>query len=168
MEDVYVPTHFVLFNRPLRAILIDDQPWFVARDFGLLLGRRNPQSMLHTLDDDQRAQVILREGESHTAVEVISESATIALYYHYRNPQNRHLRRWLTHEVIPSLHGQIATASWKPRRVLMAWEGQRVSLLEWQGGLWAPLEDMPRFSVQADDLRRRSTRLGRWWRGPLN
>lgn len=44
MEDVYVPTHFIRFNRPLRAILIDDQPWFVARDFGFMLGRRNPEN----------------------------------------------------------------------------------------------------------------------------
>ena len=26
MEDIYTPTHFMRFNRPLRAILIDDQP----------------------------------------------------------------------------------------------------------------------------------------------
>ena len=57
-----------------------------------------------------------------------------------------------------------ATAAWKPRRVLMAWEGQRVSLLEWQGGLWVPLEELPRFSPLTDGLRRRSTLLGRWWR----
>ena len=97
-------------------------------------------------------------------MEVISESATFALYYRYRLPEHRNLRRWLSQEVIPLLRDQIATAAWKPRRVLMAWEGQRVSLLEWQGGLWAPLEELPRFSPQTDDLRRRGTLLGRWWR----
>lgn len=164
MEDIYTPTHFMRFNRPLRAILIDDQPWFVAADFGRLLGRRKPEGILQQLDDDQRARVILSHGDGCESVEVISESATFALYYRYRLPEHRNLRRWLSQEVIPLLRDQIATAAWKPRRVLMAWEGQRVSLLERQGGLWAPLEELPRFSPQTDDLRRRGTLLGRWWR----
>lgn len=163
MEDIYTPTHFIRDNRPLRAILIDDQPWFVACDFGRLIGRRKPEGILNLLDDDQRAQVAIRQGSSVETLEVISECATFAAYYRYRNPQNRHLRRWLTLEVIPTLRDQIATAAWKPRRVLMAWEGQRVSLLEWQCGLWAPVEEMPRFSAQADNLRKRGTLLHRWW-----
>lgn len=163
MEDIYVPTHFIRVNRPLRAILIDDQPWFVARDFGLLMGRRNPDGILHLLEDDQRALVTLRHGESCETTEVISESATYAAYYRYRNPENRNLRRWLSQEVIPTLRDQAATAAWKPRRVLMAWEGKRVSLLEWQGDLWAPLERMPRFSALDESLRQRGTLLRRWW-----
>ncbi|MCJ1883483.1 Bro-N domain-containing protein [Pseudomonas sp. LA21] len=164
MEDIYVPTHFIRFNRPLRAILIDDEPWFVARDFGLLMGRTKPEGILHLLDEDQRALVTLRQGDCYETQEVISESATYAAYYRYRHPENRQVRRWLTQEVIPTLRDQTATAAWKPRRVLMAWEGQRVSLLEWQGGLWVPLEELPRFSPLTDGLRRRSTLLGRWWR----
>lgn len=165
MEDIYTPTHFTRCNRPLRAVLIDDEPWFVAHDFGLLMGRRKPGALLQQLDDDQRARIVLQHAAGYETVDVISESATFAIYYRYRNPENRHLRRWLSREVIPTLRDQIVTAPWKPRRVLMAWERQRVSLLEWQGELWAPLEDMPRFSVQASDLRQRGTLLGRWWRG---
>ncbi|MEE9103115.1 hypothetical protein VXJ36_23155 [Pseudomonas nitroreducens] len=37
-------------------------------------------------------------------------------------------------------------------------------LLEWQCGLWVPLEELPRFSPLTDWLRRRSTLLGHWWR----
>jgi len=164
MEDIYTPTHFIRFNRPLRAILIDDEPWFVARDFARLIGRAKVEGLLHLLDDDQRALVTLHQGDSHETVEVISESATFAVYYRYRNPENRHLRRWLSQEVIPTLRDQTATAAWKPRRVLMAWEGRRVSLLEWQSGLWVPLEELPRFSALTDELRQRGTLLGRWWR----
>lgn len=38
------PTHLVTFqryHRPLRGLMIDNQPWFVARDIGLLMGHRN-------------------------------------------------------------------------------------------------------------------------------
>jgi prophage antirepressor-like protein len=162
MQDIYTPTHFTREHLPLRAILIDDQPWFVASDFGRLLGRRKAENILHRLEDDQRAEVILRHGEGFEWVEVISESATFAIYYRYRNPENRYLRRWLSQEVIPTLRDQASSANWKPRRVLMAWEGTRISLLEWQGELWAPVNEMPRFSVQADDLRQRGTLLRRW------
>ncbi len=123
---------------------VDDAPWFDARDFARLIGRKKVEGLL---DDDQRARVILRQGDSCESVEVIIKSATFAIYYRYRNPENHHLRRWLSREVIPSLRGQMATASLKPRRVLIAWDQQRVSLLKWQGELWAPLEQMPRFST---------------------
>ena len=96
MDDIYIPTHFIRFNRPLRAILIDDEPWFVARDFGLLMGRTKPEGILHLLDEDQRALVTLRQGDCYETQEVISESATYAAYYRYRHPENRQVRRWLT------------------------------------------------------------------------
>jgi len=166
MEDIYTPTHFIRANYPLRAVLIDDEPWFDARDFARLIGRAKVEGILNRLEDDQRARVLMRQGESCEYVEVISESATFALYYRYRHPENRSLRRWLSREVIPTLRDQTATASWKPRRVLMAWARQRVSLLEWQGELWAPVQDLPRFSAEDDNLRRRGTVLGRWWCQP--
>lgn len=92
-------------------LLIDGQPWFVAREFGLLMGRRNPEGILHLLEDDQRALVTLRHGESCETTEVISESATYAAYYRYRNPENRNLRRWLSQDVIPTLRDQAITAA---------------------------------------------------------
>ncbi|MFZ5957496.1 hypothetical protein ACOXVJ_08290 [Pseudomonas knackmussii] len=46
MHDAYTPTTFLRFNRPLRAVLIDDQPWFAARDFGRLMGQRPCSPML--------------------------------------------------------------------------------------------------------------------------
>ncbi|SDH71829.1 BRO-N domain-containing protein [Pseudomonas panipatensis] len=163
MHDAHTPTHFLRFNLPLRALLIDDQPWFVASDFCRLIGHRHPERIGRALDDDQRALVRLREGEGESPVEVLSESGAYAVFYRYRHPENRHLRRWLTQEVIPSLRGLAQADDGKPRRVLLAWEGTRVSLLEWQGGLWVPLEQLPRFSAQDASLRQRGSVLARWW-----
>ena len=86
---------------------------------------------------------------------LISESGLYKAFYRYQHPENRHLRRWLTQEVIPTLRDQVATAAWKPRRAFLSWEGARVSLLEWQGEWWVPLEQLPHFSRQVEEPARR-------------
>ncbi|MFZ5957497.1 hypothetical protein ACOXVJ_08295 [Pseudomonas knackmussii] len=57
--------------------------------------------------------------------------------------------------MIPTQRDQVATAAWKPRRAFLSWEGARVSLLEWQGEWWVPLEELPRFSRQVEEPARR-------------
>lgn len=162
MHDAYTPTTFLRFNRPLRAVLIDDQPWFAACDFGRLMGHRHPERIIRQLEDDQRREALLGHAGGAETTTLISESGLYKAFYRYQHPENRHLRRWLTQEVIPTLHDQLATAAWKPRRTLLSWEGARVSLLEWQGGLWVPLDELPRFSRQVDEPARKS--LGGWLR----
>ena len=46
--------------------------------------------------------------------------------------------------VIPSLRDQSVPDGQAPRRVMMSWQARRVMLLEWQGALWVPFEEMPR------------------------
>ena len=45
MHDAYTATTFLRHNRPLRGLLIDDQPWFVAHD---LARRATAQEYLKT------------------------------------------------------------------------------------------------------------------------
>ncbi|WP_238474283.1 hypothetical protein [Pseudomonas cavernicola] len=48
----------------------------------------------------------------------------------------------------------------------MTWDTRRISLLEWQGKLWIPLNELPHFS-QPDDNHQRPVRPGflpRWMR----
>ncbi|RJG10999.1 phage antirepressor [Pseudomonas cavernicola] len=167
MHEAFTPLIFHRYNRPLRGLMIDNQPWFAARDFGLLMGHRHPERICRLADDDQiRTVRFAQAGGGEEMVEVISESAAYRALCRFTHPENRNLRRWLTHEVIPTLRDARNPDIQAPRRTLMNWGTQRVSLLEWQGKLWIPLNELPDFS-QIDADRQQSARLGllqRWLR----
>lgn len=166
MEESYVPLLLMRHNRPLRGVMIDRQPWVCAKEFGLLMGHRHPQRICRLMDDDQVRTVIFRthQGDAEP-VQVLSESALYRALCRFSHPENRHLRRWLTHEALPALRDAWEHRAQEPKRTLMAWDRQRISLLEWQGDLWIALRDMPRFAPPpATGERSLRALLNRWWR----
>ncbi|WP_236214098.1 hypothetical protein [Metapseudomonas otitidis] len=51
--ECYIPTVFHRHHRALRALLIDDQVWFVAQDLGPLTNHRFDERLSRKLDPDQ-------------------------------------------------------------------------------------------------------------------
>ncbi|WP_271411601.1 BRO-N domain-containing protein [Pseudomonas sp. Q1-7] len=101
----YETRHFIRHGRLLRATLVGDEPWFAARDLGRLLGISANVRMNEGLDPDQWRSGLIKCGRGLAEEQMlISESGSYDLllrrFYH---PENRNLRRWLTHEVIPEL-----------------------------------------------------------------
>lgn len=165
MEESYVPLLLMRHNRPLRGVMIDRQPWVCAKEFGLLMGHRHPERICRLMDDDQVRTVTFctRHGDSES-VEVLSESGLYRVLCRFSHPENRSLRRWLTHEALPALRDAWEHRTQEPKRTLMAWDRQRISLLEWQGDLWIALRDMPRFAPPpATGERSLRALLNRWW-----
>ncbi|SDH71111.1 BRO-N domain-containing protein [Pseudomonas panipatensis] len=158
MEEVFEPTVFLRYHRSLRGILIDNQPWLVARELGYLIRERVEPFVIHRLDDDLRRQVRLITATGEETVWVINDFGTFHVLQRYRNPEHRELRQWLTGEVLPALRDQALLATDSPRRLLAKGEGRPVTLLDWQGQLWIALTQMPQ-------LMREERRGGRgWWR----
>ena len=166
MEDAYTPIALMRHNRPLRGVMIDRQPWVCAREFARLLGHRHPERICRLMDADQVRTVLfqLASGEVE-AVEVLSESGMYRALWRFSHPENRHLRRWLSHVALPALRDSGAGAEHEPSRCLMAWDNQQVNLLEWQGELWIALGELPRFHRQAQPAQHQpQSWLARWWR----
>lgn len=108
----YETRHFIRHGRLLRATLVGDEPWFAARDLGRLLGISSNVRMNEGLDPDQWRSGLIKCGRGLVEEQMlISESGGYDLllrrFYH---PENRNLRRWLTHEVIPELRAARAAA----------------------------------------------------------
>lgn len=168
MEDAYTPIVLMRHNRPLRGVMIDRQPWVCAREFARLLGHRHPERICRLIDADQVrvAQFQLASGQLE-AVEVLSESGIYRALWRFSHPENRHLRRWLSHVALPVLRDSEA-GDQEPSRCLMAWDNQQVSLLEWQGELWIALGELPRFHRHAQPAPRKlRSWLARWWQVAL-
>lgn len=86
---------------PLR-ILTDENggPWFVAKDVCDILGHSNVSMALDRLDDDERAKFNLgRQGETN----IVNEAGLYALVLGSRKPEAREFKRWVTHEVLPTI-----------------------------------------------------------------
>lgn len=84
------------------------EPWFVAKDVCDILGHSNVSMALDRLDDDERSKFNLgRQGETN----IVNEAGLYVLVLGSRKPEAHEFKRWVTHEVLPSIrrHGAYAT-----------------------------------------------------------
>ena len=91
-------------GQQIRTVLVNDEPWFVAVDVCAVLGIRNPRDAARSLDEDEvgTADVIDAMGRTQQTV-IISEPGLYALLARSRRPEARPFRRWVNHEVLPSV-----------------------------------------------------------------
>lgn len=96
-------------SSPVRTLTDEDnEPWFVAKDVCDILGHSNVSMALDRLDDDERAKFNLgRQGETN----IVNEAGLYGLVLGSRKPEAHKFKRWVTHEVLPSIrkHGIYAT-----------------------------------------------------------
>nr|UVM93950.1 MAG: antirepressor protein KilAC domain protein [Bacteriophage sp.] len=87
-------------------------PWFVAKDVCNILGLNNVGQALIRLDDDEKSSITLNDGTPGTPNKaIVSESGLYSLILASRKPEAHEFKRWVTHEVLPSIrkHGIYAT-----------------------------------------------------------
>lgn len=98
----------VFDGHQLRIIEKDGDPWFVASDVCKILELSNPSMAVNRLDEDERSKFNLgRQGETN----VVNEYGLYNLIIGSRKPEAKQFKRWITHEVIPSIrkHGAYMT-----------------------------------------------------------
>ncbi|HGY1126224.1 TPA: Bro-N domain-containing protein [Citrobacter freundii] len=92
-------------SHPVRVVMVDGHPWFVAFDVIKALRLTNPTMALKALDDDERAKFNLgRQGETN----IISESGLYTLILRCRDAVKHgttawRFRKWVTNEVLPAI-----------------------------------------------------------------
>lgn len=95
----------------VRTVVRNGEPWFVAADVCKALKIDNTAT--RRLDDDEKMTLRLTQGESNRTSEtnIINEPGLYSLVLGSRKPQAKAFKRWITHDVIPSIrkHGMYAT-----------------------------------------------------------
>ena len=106
-------TQFTYGDSSLRVVEIDSQPWFVAKDVCGILGLANMHSSLAALDEDEKGVHTMDTLGGNQEMTVISEPGLYSLILRSRKPEAKTFKRWVTHEVLPSIrrHGMYATES---------------------------------------------------------
>ncbi len=139
-----VSTVFSRHNLSLHALLHENQPWFCARDIGRLMGFHLSDRMVSKLDKDQHQVLWIDYYHQPEKQLMLSESGVYALLVYHYAPENRLLREWLTHQVVPALRdAQTSDDSDRPMLSLLDWPKMSLSMLHWQGEGWIRLRDMP-------------------------
>lgn len=94
-------------DKQVRTVLQGDEVWFVGKDVCEVLEIVNPTHAMKRLDDDERASFKL----GYSGVNIISESGLYSLVLGSRKKEAKQFKRWVTHEVLPSIrkHGAYMT-----------------------------------------------------------
>ncbi|WP_460147512.1 BRO-N domain-containing protein [Pseudomonas sp. S2_A02] len=163
MSDSHNPIVFTRHNLSLHALLLENQPWFCARDIGRLMGLHLSDRMVSKLDKDQRRVLWIEYFRQPEKQLMLSESGVYALLVYHYVPGNRLLREWLTHQVVPALRdAEQSENSDRPMLSLLDWPEMSLSLLHWQNEGWIRLRDMP--YLLNDQTQSRVNVSKPWWR----
>jgi prophage antirepressor-like protein len=87
----------------LRVVERKVQPWFVAKDVCDILELGNPRSSLALLDEDEKDVHSMDTPGGKQEMTIISEPGLYSLILRSRKPEAKAFKRWVTHEVIPSI-----------------------------------------------------------------
>ena len=85
----------------IRTITKDNEPWFVASDICRSLDLSNPTMAMQRIDDDEKAKFNL--GLSGGETNCVNEYGLYSLVLASRKREAKDFKRWITHEVIPSI-----------------------------------------------------------------
>jgi len=87
----------------VRTVLRDGEPWFVAVDVCRALDHSNSRMALKRLDDDEKGASSFYTPGGEQKMTIVNEPGLYALVMGSRKPEAKAFKRWITHEVIPSI-----------------------------------------------------------------
>ncbi len=87
----------------VRVVEMDSATWFVGSDVAAVLGHRDANAALRGLDEDEKGTHILRTPGGIQEVLIVSEAGVYQLVFTSRKPVAKRLKRWLAHDVIPTI-----------------------------------------------------------------
>lgn len=93
----------------IRTLTIKNEPWFVAMDICKALDIKNTTQAMSRLDDDE--VTMFNIGGLSGETNIINEFGLYNLVLASRKKEAKKFKRWITHEVLPSIrkHGAYAT-----------------------------------------------------------
>ena len=110
--------NFIFNGNEFRAILKDNQPWFIAKDVCDILGINNVSLAVNGrerinkegqkywsggLDDDEKLMLTVSISGQNREVLFVNEYGLYNLILKSHKPEAKQFKRWVTHEVIPSI-----------------------------------------------------------------
>ncbi|MFD7906782.1 Bro-N domain-containing protein [Kitasatospora sp. NPDC059747] len=149
-QMVLVRSSFPVTGQPIRVVMIDGQPWFVATDVCQVLDRRNPAQAVRALDSHQHRTVDMRAvtitktysydvsagqklySPANPFLRVVSEAGLYSLLMRSNKKSSKPFRDWVTSELLPSIRRgdtDIPTQQRRMAETLTEAIGQQVQII---------------------------------------
>ena len=100
MNDLQI---FVYSGEQLRTIQQPDGLWWVLRDVCQVLGLAEPHRVASRLDDDEKGRTQMTTPGGTQGVTIINEPGLYSVILRSDKPEAKAFKRWVTHEVLPSI-----------------------------------------------------------------
>ncbi len=81
----------------------DGEPWFVAADVASALDYQAAKDLTRFIDNDEKGRQIVPTLGGEQELLVINESGLYSAILKSRKPEAKRFKRWVTHEVLPSI-----------------------------------------------------------------
>jgi len=103
-------TIFNYEGKDIRTVQRDGETWWVLKDVCDVLDLSNSRMVADRLDDDEKGVSITDTLGGKQELTIISESGLYNVILLSRKPEAKKFKRWVTHEVLPSIrrHGVYA------------------------------------------------------------
>jgi len=90
-------------GKEVRTIIKNDEPWFVAKDVCKVLEINKYRDAVSRLDSDERVSVLVDTPGGPQEMIAINEPGLYELIMTSRKPEAKKFKRWVKHEVLPSI-----------------------------------------------------------------
>jgi prophage antirepressor-like protein len=90
-------------GRQLRTAIINDEPWFVAKDVCDILEIGDTSSALRRLDDDEKGTHTILTLGGNQQMAIVNEAGLYNLIFTSRKDEAKQFKKWVTHEVLPQI-----------------------------------------------------------------
>lgn len=90
----------------VRTVLRDGEPWFVAADVCKALELGNVSRAVERLDDDEKGITPIHTLGGEQEMLIVNEPGLYTLILGSRKPEAKAFKRWITHDVLPSIRKQ--------------------------------------------------------------
>ena len=117
MSDLKV---FAYGEQQVRTVLSEGEPWWVLTDVCRVLGLKRADSTARKLDDDEKGTHLVSTLRGKQQVITVNESGLYAVILRSDKPEAKKFKRWVTHEVLPSIRqtGAYAVSTQAPERTV--------------------------------------------------
>ncbi|MCM3144331.1 BRO family protein [Brevibacillus sp. MER 51] len=89
--------------KQVRIVMNNGEPWFVARDVCEVLGHSDTSMAIRRLDEDEKLTQTMFVSGQNREVWLVNEAGLYSLILTSRKSEAKVFKRWITHEVIPSI-----------------------------------------------------------------
>lgn len=100
----------------VRVVDVNGEPWFVARDVCDCL-ELDLASGARGLDDDEKGLHTMQTPGGQQEMSIVSEAGLYSLILRSRKPEAKAFKRWITHEVLPTIRKTGGYGQWNLPRV---------------------------------------------------